>query len=147
MCVIRIQQMRDAAAYLGSEIKKPDVTLPKSLILDCTFLVTSFYLLLNVVYIYSLPQQAMAGVIEIGAKSVVALFGEDISKYFNASISLALLSVLSAMIMTGPRVYYAMAKDRVFFRVFRKDKRNSQNTGTFNRIARGNRYTNGNYSV
>ena len=107
----------NAAAYLGSEIKKPDVTLPQSLILG-TLLVTSFYLLLNVVYIYSLPQQAMAGVIEIGAKSAAALFGEDISKYFNASISLALLSVLSAMIMTGPRVYYAMSKDRVFFESF-----------------------------
>lgn len=104
----------NAAAYLGAEIRKPDVTLPASLILG-TILVTSFYLLLNVVYIYSLPKQAMVGVIEIGAKSAVALFGEYISKYFSASISLALLSVLSAMIMTGPRVYYAMSRDRVFF--------------------------------
>jgi len=107
----------NAAAYLGSEIKKPDVTLPSSLVLG-TLLVTALYLLLNVVYIYSLRQEAMAGVIEVGAKSAVALFGEDISNYFSASISLALLSVLSAMIMTGPRVYYAMSRDRVFFESF-----------------------------
>ncbi|MGO8819754.1 MAG: APC family permease [Desulfomonilaceae bacterium] len=104
----------NAAAYLGAEIKRPDFTLPAALILGTT-IVASLYLALNVVYIYSLPQHAINGVIEVGAKSAVALFGQDVSKYFSAAISLALLSVLSAMIMTGPRVYYAMARDNVFF--------------------------------
>ena len=109
----------NAAAYLGGEIKKPEITLPFALVLG-TIIVVTLYLLLNIVFIYSLPQQALSQVIEVGSKSAIALFGESISIYFSACISLALLSVLSAMIMTGPRVYYAMARDNLFFRLFGK---------------------------
>jgi APA family basic amino acid/polyamine antiporter len=62
----------------------------------------------------------MSGVLEVGAKSAVFLFSGHLSRYFSGAITIALLSVLSAMIMTGPRVYYAMAKDGVFFELFGK---------------------------
>ncbi|RLB22501.1 MAG: amino acid permease, partial [Deltaproteobacteria bacterium] len=62
----------------------------------------------------------MSGVLEVGAKSAISLFGNHISKYFSGAIAVGLLSVLSAMIMTGPRVYYAMSKDGVFFEIFGK---------------------------
>ena len=109
----------NAAAYLGGEIKKPDRNIPLSLFIG-TFLVMGLYLLLNVVYIYALPAKDMSGVLEIGTKSAVSLFGDAISKYFSGAIAIGLLSVLSAMIMTGPRVYYAMSKDGVFFELFGK---------------------------
>ncbi len=109
----------NAAAYLGGEIKEPGRNIPLALFAG-TFLVMCLYLLLNVVYIYALPAKEMSGVLEVGAKSAVSLFGDEISKYFCGAIALGLLSVLSAMIMTGPRVYYAMSKDRVFFGLFGK---------------------------
>jgi len=109
----------NAAAYLGGEIKEPERNIPLALFAG-TFLVMCLYLLLNVVYIYALPAKEMSGVLEVGAKSAVSLFGDEISKYFCGAIALGLLSVLSAMIMTGPRVYYAMSKDRVFFGLFGK---------------------------
>ena len=62
----------------------------------------------------------MSGVLEVGANSAVSLFGQHLSRYFSGAISITLLSVLSAMIMTGPRVYYAMSKDGVFFELFGK---------------------------
>jgi len=62
----------------------------------------------------------MSGVLEVGSTSAVSLFGENIGNYFSGAIAIGLLSVLSAMIMTGPRVYYAMAKDGVFFELFGK---------------------------
>jgi APA family basic amino acid/polyamine antiporter len=68
------------------------------------------------VYIRALPVEEMSGVLEIGAKSAAALFGTHVSRFFSVAIALGLLSVLSAMIMTGPRIYYAMAKDGVFFK-------------------------------
>ena len=107
----------NAAAYLGGEIKKPSKNIPLALFTG-TFLVMCFYLLLNVVYIYALPAKEMSGVLEVGSKSAVSLFGNHISKYFSGAIAVGLLSVLSAMIMTGPRVYYAMAKDGLFFELF-----------------------------
>ena len=109
----------NAAAYLGGEIKKPGKNIPLALFIG-TFLVMGLYLLLNVAYIYALPAKEMSGVLEVGTKSAVSLFGNAISKYFSAAIAIGLLSVLSAMIMTGPRVYYAMSKDGVFFELFGK---------------------------
>jgi APA family basic amino acid/polyamine antiporter len=109
----------NAAAYLGAEIEKPGINIPLSLFTG-TLLVMGLYLLLNVVYIYALPAKEISGVLEVGAKSAVSLFSNHISKYFSGAISLGLLSVLSAMIMTGPRVYYAMSKDGVFFELFGK---------------------------
>lgn len=112
----------NAAAYLGGEIKKPGRNIPLALFTG-TLLVMFLYLLLNMVYIYALPAKDMNGVIEIGAKSAVSLFGGHIGRYFSGAITVGLLSVLSAMILTGPRVYYAMSKDGVFFNLFgRVDK-------------------------
>jgi len=107
----------NAAAYLGGEIKRPSRNIPLALFTG-TFLVMCLYLLLNIVYIYALHTKEMSGVLEVGAKSVISLFGSNIGKYFSGAIAIGLLSVLSAMIMTGPRVYYAMAKDSVFFELF-----------------------------
>ncbi|RZB33109.1 MAG: basic amino acid/polyamine antiporter, APA family [Desulfobacteraceae bacterium Eth-SRB2] len=107
----------NAAAYLGGEIKRPSRNIPLALFTG-TFLVMCLYLLLNVVYIYALHTKEMSGVLEVGAKSAISLFGDNIGKYFSGAIAIGLLSVLSAMIMTGPRVYYAMAKDGVFFELF-----------------------------
>jgi APA family basic amino acid/polyamine antiporter len=109
----------NAAAYLGGEIKRPGRNIPLALFAG-TLLVMCLYLLLNVVYIYALPTNEMSGVLEVGAKSAGFLFGENTSKYFAGAIAMGLLSVLSAMIMAGPRVYYAMSKDGVFFELFGK---------------------------
>ena len=109
----------NAAAYLGGEIKRPSINIPFAL-LTGTCIVTCVYLLLNIVYIYALPPKEMSGVLEVGAKAAASLFGNHVSKYFSGAIAVCLLSVLSAMVMTGPRVYYAMSKDGVFFEIFAK---------------------------
>ncbi|KJS30113.1 MAG: amino acid permease [Desulfatitalea sp. BRH_c12] len=107
----------NAAAYLGGEIIDPRRNIPLALTLG-TFAVICLYVLLNVVYIYALPAEQMQGVLEVGDKSAIALFGADISKLFSGAVAMGLLSVLSAMIMTGPRIYYAMSLDGLFFGIF-----------------------------
>jgi len=98
----------NAAAYLGGEIVRPQRNIPLALGLG-TATVIVFYLLLNAIYIYALPAGQMQGVLEIGARSAMALFGTHISKFFSGAVALGILSVLSAMILTGPRIYYAMS--------------------------------------
>lgn len=105
----------NAAAYLGGEIRNPGKNIPMALSAG-TLVVMALYLALNVVFIYALPVRQMSGVLEIGAESAVFLFGPHISRYFSGAIAIGLLSALSAMIMTGPRVYYAMARDQIFFK-------------------------------
>jgi APA family basic amino acid/polyamine antiporter len=109
----------NAAAYIGGEIRKPGRNIPLALFTG-TFFVMCLYLLLNVVYIYALPAREMRGVLEVGENAAASLFGGHISKYFAGAIAIGLLSVLSAMIMAGPRVYYAMSRDGVFFGLFGK---------------------------
>jgi len=109
----------NAAAYLGGEIKNPVRNIPLALFTG-TALVVCLYLLLNIVYIYALSPAEMSGVLEVGTKSAVSLFGDNVSRYFSGAIAIGILSVLSAMIMAGPRVYYAMARDGVFFELFGK---------------------------
>ncbi|BBO90574.1 amino acid permease [Desulfosarcina ovata subsp. ovata] len=107
----------NAAAYLGGEIRQPGRNLPLALMAG-TGLVIALYLALNLVYVYALPASAMQGTLEVGTAAATALFGPAMGRAFGLVIALGLLSVLSAMIMAGPRVYYAMARDGLFFRRF-----------------------------
>jgi APA family basic amino acid/polyamine antiporter len=104
----------NAAAYMGSEISRPTRNIPLAL-LGGTLLVTVLYLLLNVTFLYGLSSEEMSGVLAVGEKATQALFGVRTSRIFSGAIALCLLSLLSAMMMTGPRVYQAMAKDGLFF--------------------------------
>lgn len=107
----------NAASYLGGEIQRPGRNLPLALAMG-TVIVTILYLALNAVFLYALAPTGMAGHTDIGARAATALFGPHAGRWLGLAIAAGLLSVLSAMIMTGPRVYYAMARDGIFFRVF-----------------------------
>ncbi len=104
----------NASAYIGSEIKNPKKNLPLSLIMG-TAAVVALYLLLNLFYVYATPPDKMAGVISIGGLAVGNLFGRSLESVLSVLIAFALFSSLSAFIILGPRVYYAMASDRCFF--------------------------------
>ncbi len=105
----------NASAYIGSEIKNPLKNLPRSLILG-TGVVIFLYFCLNLFYVYAISPEDMSGVISIGGLAVGNLFGKSFESFLSILISFALFSSLSAFIILGPRVYYAMAKDRYFFK-------------------------------
>ena len=104
----------NASSYIGSEIKKPSRNLSLSLILG-TGIVLVLYLSLNLLYIYAIPSEKMKGVISIGGLTAKNLLGKTFESYFSLLIAFALFSSLSAFIILGPRVYYSMAKDGLFF--------------------------------
>lgn len=104
----------NAATYIGSEIRDPKRNLPASLFLG-TAIVILLYLLLNALFIYAVPSAEMAGVIAIGGLAVEYLFGQVTNILISVLIAFALFSSLSAFIIIGPRVYYAMARDGLFF--------------------------------
>ncbi len=105
----------NASVYVGSEIKNPEKNLPRSLILG-TVIVMVMYLLLNLLFIYAVSPTDMKGVIAIGGLAVNNLFNSSTDTVISLFISFALFSSLSAFMIIGPRVYYAMAKDGYFFK-------------------------------
>ncbi len=109
----------NAATYVGGEIRNPGRNIPASLCAG-TIIVMFLYLALNMVFLRALSPGEMSGVIDVGARAAESLFGSGAGRWFGGAIAIGLLSVLSAMIMAGPRVYYAMAKDGVFFDAFGK---------------------------
>jgi len=105
----------NASAYVGSEIRDPARTLPLSLLAG-TGVVVLLFLGLNVLFVYAVPPGEMEGVIAVGGLAAFHLFGPWGETGVSALIAFALLSSVSALIILGPRVYYAMARDGYFFR-------------------------------
>jgi APA family basic amino acid/polyamine antiporter len=105
----------NAAAYIAEEIKEPSRNLPRSLLLG-TLIVTVIYLLLNLLLFFAALPSQLQGVEAVGEVAAVQLFGPGAARMISTLIGLALLSSLSAYVLIGPRVYYAMAKDGLFFR-------------------------------
>jgi APA family basic amino acid/polyamine antiporter len=109
----------NCASYIAGEIKNPEKNLHRTL-LTGTFAVMVIYLLLNVVYLMSTNGTDLMGKDEVGAIATSNLFGPGVSGIFTLGIALILLSAVSVQMMVGPRVYYAMAKDRMIFQSLAK---------------------------
>lgn len=105
----------NASTYIGSEIINPVRNLPRSLLYG-TGIVMILYVLLNTIFIYATPPEEMKDVISIGGLTMRNLFGSSMELAFSLLIAFALFSSLSAFIIIGPRVYYAMALDGYFFK-------------------------------
>jgi APA family basic amino acid/polyamine antiporter len=104
----------NAATYVAEELRRPERTLPAALGAG-TALVAALYLGLNLIFIYSTPLESMKGVIAIGSLAASNLFGPNVAGVFSALMAISLVSTVNAMVTVGPRVYYAMAKNRAFF--------------------------------
>jgi APA family basic amino acid/polyamine antiporter len=107
----------NAAAYVAEEIRNPGRNLPIALALG-TGAVVVIYLGLNVLYLYALPPPELSGLLgkDVGLTDVVAqrLFGNVAGTMLALLTIVSIMASISAMVLAGPRVYYAMARDGVF---------------------------------
>jgi len=100
----------NAAAYVASEIRRPQRVLPMAL-LHGTAIVTVAYLLLNYVFLRTVPLPALAGTVEIGALSAQRVFGTTGGAVMSGMLCLLLVSTISAMVLAGPRVLRTAGED------------------------------------
>jgi APA family basic amino acid/polyamine antiporter len=105
----------NASAYVGSEVRNPLRNLPRSLLMG-TGVVIILYLALNLFYVYAIPPVQMEGVEPIAGLAAGNLFGKSAEMVLSGLIAFAFFSSLSAYIILGPRVYYSMARDGIFFK-------------------------------
>jgi basic amino acid/polyamine antiporter, APA family len=113
----------NAATYVAEEIRRPEHTLPVALATG-TAIVAALYIGLNLLFFYAtpvanmiqtLPNGERRAVIAIGSLAASNLFGPGIAGLFSALMALSIVATVSAEVTIGPRVYYAMAKNRAFF--------------------------------
>ena len=105
----------NAVIYIAGEVKEPERNLPRAL-LWANLIVIGLYLAINVVYIYGVPVTGMKGALRVSEVATTALFGYQTSAWITAVITVSILGALNVVTMLGPRIYYAMARDGVFFR-------------------------------
>jgi APA family basic amino acid/polyamine antiporter len=101
--------------FVGSEIENPGRNLPRALMAG-TLGVTVLYLLVNLLYLYALQISELAGVVQVAEKAAVALFSPATATVISGVVLVAIFGALNGSILVGPRIYYAMARDGLFFR-------------------------------
>jgi APA family basic amino acid/polyamine antiporter len=100
----------NAAAYLAGEVTEPRRTLPRALI-SGTLAVAILYVALNLLYFYAMPADAWEPEIPIAQIAAEHLFGLSGGKLASAIIMITIVGAISAYTASGPRIYYAMARD------------------------------------
>jgi APA family basic amino acid/polyamine antiporter len=112
----------NGASYLAGEVERPQERLPRAILLG-TGLVTALYLALNLAYALALPAGEIRRIVQdpsntqgVNAVAPIAqiaaehLRGPRIAAPLSVAIGLTLLASVSAYVLTGPRVAYAMAR-------------------------------------
>jgi len=106
----------NAAAYVTSEIKRPEKNVPRSLLAG-TGVVILIYVLLNGVFLATTPAQEMKGQLEVALVAGKHIFGENGGRFAGAVICLGLISAISSMTWIGPRVTMSMGEDHWLLRL------------------------------
>lgn len=103
----------NAASYLGAEVKDPIKNLPRAMVIG-TLITCAIYLLLN----YNFLKYAGFNreTTDLAVNAFAALLGKTGGAVLSFLIAFFLVSSVSAEVMIGPRVYYAMAEQGLLFK-------------------------------
>lgn len=100
---------------LAGEVRQPSRTLPRALAYGVS-IVTIVYILTSAVFIYLVPMEQATSGEAFAAQAGEVLFGRAGGQIFSCIVISSVLGSLLAVMMTAPRVYYAMARDGVFLK-------------------------------
>ena len=101
--------------FSAGEALDPQRTFPRGIIIGTVALI-AIYLLANVAYVAALGPTAAAASDRIAADAVGALLGPAAGKLIAAMIVMSMIGAANGITLTAPRVFYAMARDGLFFR-------------------------------
>ncbi len=100
----------NGAVYLAAEIRDPERNVRRAMWMT-TVVVAFLYLLLNAVFVTLAPIDAVSGRPDVASAAAAALGGPTAARGVAVLVALALATSISAMLMSGPRVYAQMARD------------------------------------
>ena len=103
--------------FTGSEVRDPGRNLPRSLLIGCA-IVVALYVLANVAYLATLsfPEIQHAPQNRVAVAAMRAVLGAPGTIAMAIAIMISTFGCNNGLILAGARVYYAMARDALFFR-------------------------------
>jgi APA family basic amino acid/polyamine antiporter len=101
--------------YNSEETVDSRRTIPRALVIG-TIIVTVSYIAMNTVYLYILPLDTVAGSSRVAADAADAVIGFGGGALMSAIVMFSTFGALSGIILSGPRVYFSMARDGLLFR-------------------------------
>ena len=103
------------SSFLGGEVRDPRKTLPRGLVFGVLGVI-AVYTSVNFVYVRALSPVGLAGTTTPASVVMRGALGPRGAALIAAGIAFSAFGFLGQSILTAPRVYFAMAEDRVFFR-------------------------------
>jgi basic amino acid/polyamine antiporter, APA family len=100
----------------GSEVKETRI-IPKGIVIGI-IIVIALYLLINLAYVEVIGYDKMKNASAIGSLLCEAWFGKAGGKVFDALMFLSVLAYVNILLMSNPRVMFAMSQDKVFPKIF-----------------------------
>lgn len=105
--------------FVGGEVKDPQRNVPRALIWGL-LLVGVVYISINAVYVYALPMNEIAAQDAVAQTAAVSMFSGRVAPWLSMMVALSCFGAMAPCLMSGARVYYAMAEDGIFFRALAK---------------------------
>jgi len=105
--------------WVGGEVKHPQKTIPQALMLGIVT-VTVLYIAMNVMYVYAMPYSEIKNYTTIAHASAGRLFSSRAAVWLSLAIAVSCFGAAASCTLSGGRVYYAMARDGVFFKSMAK---------------------------
>jgi APA family basic amino acid/polyamine antiporter len=101
--------------FSAGEAIDPQRTFPRAIVVGTAALI-GIYVFANVGYLAALGPRGLAASDRVAAEAVQSIVGPGAAKLVAAAILVSIFSAINGITITAPRVYYAMAKDDLFFR-------------------------------
>jgi APA family basic amino acid/polyamine antiporter len=101
--------------FVSAEAKDPQRSLPRAITIG-TLLLIAIYLIANVAYLAALGPARVAASERVAGEAVAAVMGPAAGWLIAAAIIVSMYSAAHSTVITVPRVYFAMARDGLFFR-------------------------------
>jgi APA family basic amino acid/polyamine antiporter len=102
------------ATFSAGETVDPQRIFPRALVLG-TMILIAIYLLANVAYLAALGTTGVMASERVAADAVSAVLGPAAGKVIAAVILVSMFSAANGITLTAPRLYFSMARDRLFF--------------------------------
>ena len=106
-------------SFTAGEFKNAQRDLPRGLFYG-TLLVAITYISINIAYYCVLTPRQIQNTERVAATAVSSVLGPTAALFVTILILVSIIGSTNGMILTGPRVYYAMAQEGLFFQAFGK---------------------------